>query len=271
MADQEILCLMAGCQGAVFAAGVDDRVTPMAPAYPFFYRMNVLAAERFFRLAVQAGVTRGVLLSSYFSHFDRVWPELQLAQHHPYIRSRVEQEAAVIKAAGDQLDVMILQLPYIFGRMPGRIPMWKPVIDYLHWPLPWVFYTRGGSAMVGVDQVAGAIVGALEQGEGGERYVIGDENLSWEEWLHRLMRITGIKKRVVTLPNGLVKLGLVGLAGWHKLHGLEGGLDPRYFPALQTRNTFFDPTPAQEALGFNGESLGQALRATVKGCGYTIE
>ncbi len=271
LGDDQVLALLAGCQGAIFAAGVDDRVTPRAPAYPFFYKMNVLPAARFFRLAVQAGVSRGVLLSSYFAHFNRKWPELGLADHHPYIRSRVAQEAAVLAAAGEALDVAILQLPYVFGDLPGRTPLWKPVLDYIHSPLPWIFYTRGGSAMVGVDQVAMAVLGALEQGEGGGRYLIGDENLTWQEWLGRLMRITGIKKRVLTLPDRLVRLGLLGVAGWHQLRGMEGGLDPNHFLSVQTRQAFFDPKPAQQALGFKGGTLTESFRATIRGCGYQIK
>ena len=76
--DEEVLDLLSGCQGAVFAGGLDDRVTPNAPAYPLFYKMNTLSSARFFGLAAQAGVRRGVLLSSYFAHFDQEWPNLQL-------------------------------------------------------------------------------------------------------------------------------------------------------------------------------------------------
>ena len=271
LGDEEVLDLLTGCQGAVFAGGVDDRVTPKAPAYPFFYEMNVLSSARFFRLAAQAGVRRGVLLSSYFAHFNQEWPELQLSEHHPYIRSRVEQETEVIAASGNALDVMILQLPYIFGHMPGRMPLWKPVLDYIHSPLPWIFYPRGGSAMVGVDKVAEAILGALERGTGGMRYPIGDENLTWQEWLRRLMHLQGMEKRIVTLPDWLVKLGLLVVKGWHKLRGLEGGLDPAHFLALQTRRTFLNPGPAQQALGFEGGTLEQAFRQTVKGCGYSVK
>jgi dihydroflavonol-4-reductase len=266
--DEDVLALLSGSQGAVFAGGVDDRVTPKAPAYPFFHRMNVLSAARFFRLAAQAGIKRGVLLSSYFAHFDQAWPELQLSKRHPYIRSRVEQEAAVLDAAGSQLEVMILQLPYIFGAVSGRAPLWKPVIDALQWPFPWVFYTQGGSAMVGVDQVAAAICGGLERGEAKQRYLIGDENLTWRDWLRRLMRISEKEKPVATLPNWLVGLGLAGVKVLHKLRGLEGGLDPIQFVRLQTRKTFFDPKPAQQALGFSGGTLEQSFKTTVRACGY---
>lgn len=271
LSDSAVMDLFAGCDGVVFAAGADDRVTPKAPADDFFHKANVLAGERFFRLAAEAGVRRGVLLSSYFAHFDRVWPELHLSEHHPYIRSRKAQEAAVLAAAGERMDVMVLELPYIFGGMPGRTPIWKPLVDYLHWPLPWVFYMQGGSAMVSVDHVAEAIAGALEQGKSGERYLIGDENLTWTAFLHRLMAAGGWDKKVVTLPNWLLRLGLGAVKFRHWLQGREGGLDPTQFLVLQTGETFFDPKPAQEALGFAGGGLDAAFRETVRACGYALE
>ena len=268
LSDDEILRLFEGCEGVIFAAGADDRVTPKAPAYPFFYEANVKASIRFFELAKAAGVKRGVLLGSYFAHFDRVWPELELSTHHPYIRSRVEQEAQCLKVAGDELNLAILELPYIFGQMPGRTPLWKPLVKYLHWPLPWIFYPRGGTAMVSVQQVALAIAGAIEVGEAGGRYLIGDENLTWQEFLTRLSTASGVKKRIITLPDGLVKIGLWLVKGWHTLTGREGGLDPVEFFKVQTRETYFDPLPAIQSLGFSGGDLDEAFEETVRGCGY---
>ncbi len=271
LGDQEIIELFKGCDGVVFAAGADDRVTPKAPADKFFYQANVVSARRFFRLAQESGVRRGVLLSSYFAHFARIWPEMQLEEHHPYIRSRVEQEAAVLEYSGDGLDVMILELPYIFGQMTGRTPIWKPLVDYLHWPLPWVFYPQGGSAMVSVDHVAQAVAGALEQGVGGQRYLIGDENLTWKAFLTQLAAAAGWRKEIITLPNWIVRIGLFGVKLLHHLQGREGGLDPVSFLALQTRDTFFDPVQAQTALGFSGGGLDEAFRETVEACGYAIK
>lgn len=268
--DAELLELFKGCEGAIFAAGVDDRVIPKAPAYPFFYEANVSAGKRFFQLAKAAGMKRGVLLSSYFAYFSRIWPEMQLTEHHPYIRSRVEQQEACLAAVGDELELMILELPYIFGRMPGRIPLWKPIIDYLHWPLPWIFYTRGGTNMVAVEKVAQAMVGALENGSHGTRYVVGDENLTWREFFNRLASTAGIKKRVVTLPDGLVLVGLRFVQLFHLVKGLEGGLKPDAFLKLQTCETFFDPSVAQKALGFAGGGLDEAFKETIRGCGYKI-
>jgi dihydroflavonol-4-reductase len=266
LVDEEVLALLAGQEAVVYAAGADDRVVPKAPAYDFFYNANVKPTARLFALARRAGVKRGVLLSSYFAHFDRIWPELRLADHHPYVCTRQEQECQALEAAGQTLDLVILELPYIFGAAPGRVPLWAPIIAYLRSPLPVVFYPRGGTNMIAVRHVAEAIAGALERGEGGERYVIGEANLTWAEWLTRLSQLLGRPKRVITLPDWVATAGLWGVHVLHRLQGREGGLDPVQFARLQTRNTFFDPKPARRALGFGQGGLDEALAETVKAC-----
>ncbi|HNT77795.1 MAG TPA: NAD(P)H-binding protein [Anaerolineae bacterium] len=265
LSDVEVRALLHGHEAVVYAAGADDRVTPRAPAYRFFYEENVRAAARFFRLARAAGVRRGVLLSSYFATFDRMWPEMELAKHHPYIWSRVAQAEQSLNAAAPTLDLMILELGYIFGRMPGRIPIWKPLIDYLRSPLP-LFYPQGGTNMIAVSHVAEAIVGALERGAGGERYPIGDENLPWVEWLSRLTALLGKPKRVITIPAAFARLGARFLVLSHRRQGRESGLNPVKFIDVQIRNTFFDPTPSCEVLGYGRGGLDEALAQTVGAC-----
>ena len=43
----------------------------------------------------------------------------------------------------------------------------------------------------------------------------------------------------------------------------EAGLDPRYFSALQTAETFIDSKSSQEALAYKTGGLDQAFRDTV--------
>ena len=264
LTDEELLGCLRGQDGLVFAAGVDDRVVPPRPAYPFFYKGNVLATERLVRLAVQAGVQRAVIFSSYFLEFERRWPELRLAEKHPYIRSRVEQEKAALAAAGGALNLSTLLLPYIFGSMPGRLPLWKPLIEYLNSGLPWVFYPAGGSAMVAVTEVADAAAMALEHGEAGARYPVCSENLSWRDFLQRLGKILGKPKPIVTLPKALVKLGAWFVSLAHHLQGKEGGLDLVPFVELQTRLAFLDTEFSARALGYSHTDLGPEFVKTVR-------
>jgi nucleoside-diphosphate-sugar epimerase len=254
--------LLHGHEAAVFAIGADDRMTPKAPAYPFFRQANVDSTARFIRLCRRAGCTDVLVLGSYFSHFARLCPELELARHHPYIRSRVKQEDAAIAEAGSDVTLAILELPYIFGAMPGRIPLWKPLIDYVR-SAPLILYPRGGTNCVSVQHVAEAIAGAV--GKSG-RFLIGDANLSCKDLLGRISALTGRRKPVVTLPDWLVCSGASLLRALHSLQDRESGLDPVAFVKIQTRETFFDPAPARAALGFGSGGLDEALAATVAAC-----
>ncbi len=265
LGDEELLALLDGQDALVFAAGVDDRVIPPKPAYPFFYWGNVAGPARLFHLARQAGVRRAILLSSYFVYFAHLWPKRKLAERHPYIRSRIEQIRACIRAGAPEMEVIILGLPYIFGAMPGRIPLWKPLVDYLR-ARRVVFYTRGGTACVSVQSVAQAIVGAVERGQSGTYYLIGDANLSWEQMLLGLAEAAGLKRRIVIVPNFLVRLALLLVKWWHSLRGKESGLDPAHLADIQTAETFFDPEPARRALGFAQGNLQAAFAETVKAC-----
>ncbi len=263
--DAELISLLNGQDALVYAAGVDDRVIPKKPAYDFFYAANVKPCIRLFSLARKAGVKRAVLLSSYFCYFDRIWPEKKLSLHHPYIRSRQEQAKRSIDAAGPALDLMILELPYIFGAIPGRTPLWKPLIQYVNSSLP-LFYTKGGTNVIAVEDVAKAIVGAIEYGKAGGRYVIGDKNLTWKELLQKFSVILGKNQKVKTIPTFLVRMIMNIIKIKSKLLNKESGLDPVKYVDIQTVNTFFDPRPAKEILRFGEDDLNQALKETVSAC-----
>jgi dihydroflavonol-4-reductase len=52
LSDNQLEELLKGQDALVFAAGVDDRVTPRKPAYPFFYKHNVESVRRLFTIAI---------------------------------------------------------------------------------------------------------------------------------------------------------------------------------------------------------------------------
>jgi nucleoside-diphosphate-sugar epimerase len=263
LSDDELRALLHGQEGVVMAAGADDRILPDAPAYDFYHRHNVEASKRLFRLAREEGVQRGVLLSSYFAYFDRAWPHMKLAMHHPYIRSRVVQEEESLAAAMPDLQLSILQLPYIFGSMPGRDPLWTPIVNLVRNSRV-VLFPRGGTNMIAVRHVAEAIVGAIEKGKGGERYVVGDQNVTWKEWLHKISRYAcGRVKPVITVPDFLMRLQMQQTLKAREADGKEGGLDALEFVKLQTAKTYFDPEPSRLALGYGSGGLDEAIADTV--------
>jgi len=263
MSDQDLQNLLAECEGLIFAAGVDDRVVPKAPALDFFRKGNVESTTRWIRLARQAGVSKVVVFNSYFAAIDKKRPELKLVQKHPYVRSRREQIEAAKLEAGENMRVSFLMLPYIFGSMPGRVPLWKPLIKYLTSWLPIVFYPAGGSAMVSVEEVAQAAIGALEHGEAGAEYEVASANLTWKQMIAKILAVVGKRKPVVTVPAFLVRFGAWLVKQYHYSKGLEGGLDLTQFVELQTSNAFLDLETSRNKLGYPGGDLDAAFRDTV--------
>lgn len=262
LSDARLRSMLRGHDALVFAAGMDERSTPPRPVYPKLRKANVDDLQRVLTLARDAGATRGVVVGSYFAHFARHWSELQLGSHHPYIRSRLEQERVARSVPG--MAGMVVQLPYVFGALPveGWQPLWAPLVRYLR-QSGRLYYPDGGSACISATVAGEAIAAAIERGKAGRRYPIGQENLDWSELLMRLALANGRQVRVHTLPARLTRFGFQAGHWWNRLQGKESGLDLPRFAELQMERLFIDPVPSQRALGYALDDLDEALRATV--------
>jgi len=251
----------------IYAVGPDDRVTPPAPAYEFFHSRLVVACEKAVTAARKAGVKKCVILNSYFAYFDRIWPEKELSKHHPYIRCRVEQSERAVSAGGNKMSVIILELPYIFGSMPNRTPLWKDVFLDGFIKSKIIFFPKGGTNMIAAEHVGEAIIGALENGMHGRCYAVGDENHSYNEMLDMMFSALGMHKKIINIPRFIAVIaGIIINRKWKK-KGLEGGLDARYLMRdILTCNLFFDPSDTAEKLGYKRGGLEESIISTMKAC-----
>ncbi len=264
---RDLVRLFEGVDAMVYAVGPDDRVTPKAPAYDFFHERLVQACGRVVAAAREAGVRRCTMLGSYYTHFERLWPHKQLAGHHPYIRCRVEQAERAVREGGGTMAVSVLELPYIFGVMPGRDPLWKAMLLDRLLRMPVVVYPCGGSAMITAAHVGEAIAGAVERGGDGARYPVGDENLSWDEMLSTMLAALGIERRIVHLPAfaGAWLGRSVRLAQARR--GRESGLDPVHlFTHVMTDYLYVDAEPTARELGHGRGGVREAIAGTVRAC-----
>ena len=267
MTAAEMQEVFSGYDALVYAVGPDDRVTPKAPAYSFFHTRLVEACGNVVAAAREAGVKRCVVLNSYFATLHRLKPEKNLVAHHPYIRCRVEQAERVIAAGKDSMDVMVLELPYIFGTMPERQPIWKDLLFERIRKDSTIYYPKGGSNMISVEHVAEAIVGAVEQGQHGKRYPVGDVNMTWNEMLSIMLDTMHLEKKIVNIPRIFAVLFGMSMRRTHKREGLESGLDPVWLMRqIMTDYFYFDPTESQQELGYGSGGLEESIRKTVRTC-----
>jgi nucleoside-diphosphate-sugar epimerase len=266
MADEDILSRLRGCEVFVFAAGVDERIEGPPPVYNLFYRHNIAPLERLLRLAKQAGVRRAVVLGSYFTHFDRIWPHLELGRHHPYIRSRIDQAAMALGFSDSRMAVCVLELPYIFGIQHGRRPIWVFLAEQLlAMPGNLAFYPRGGTAMVTVRQVGQAIAAAAEKGEGGRPYPIGWFNLTWKQLLAICYRyLDQPNRKIITIPDWLFRLQAGRIMRSRRRAGLEPGLDLAEFSRVMTAEAFIDRAVCERDLGVTDDDLDAAIGESMR-------
>lgn len=249
----------------VFAAGIDDRFTPPKPALDFFRKNNVETTRKVLTAAAFVGVKRMVVLGSYFAYFARKWPEKRM-DLHPYVKSRLEQEELADSPEAGGVRVVTLELPYIFGTMTGKTPLWKPLVKYIAKSRV-VYYPSGGTTMIAVDDVAKAVYGALTVDTPRKTYVIGGKNIGWTDFIKLISKYSGQEdKRVVTLPNWLVKFGAWILSLKHLIQGRESGLKVVPFIDIQTAKTYVDETDAQKDLKYSPGDLYKAIEVTVKEC-----
>ena len=264
MSDDEIKNIMDGCDCFVFAAGVDERVEFPAPVYDAYKKYNIDPLDRFIPLAKEAGITKTVVLGSYFSYFAKEHPEMELTKKHPYIKSRIAQEKTAFSYADENMDVAVLELPYIFGTQPGRKPVWVILIEQLSNMGPITFYPKGGTTMVTVRQVAQVIVGAAEKNKGANAYPIGYYNLTWNEFLKIVHAAMGQPNRkIINIARWMFQLFGLHMRKEYAKKGVQGGIDPVGLADIMCMNTFIDKKWCVE-LGVTEDDIKSAIYDSVK-------
>jgi dihydroflavonol-4-reductase len=267
LSDAELSKHLNGCDGLVFAAGIDERVEGPAPIYEMFKKYNITPVERLLRLAKASGVKHAVVLGSYFSYFAKTWPELELTKWHPYIRSRIDQEEMCLAFADDNFDVAVLELPYIYGTQPGRKPVWTFLVEQIRGMKGSTIYSTGGTTMVTVHQVAQLIAGALEKNRGANAYPIGYYNLTWVEMLKIFHKYMGTPdKKITIIPKWLYKIGMKQIMKQQKAAGHEGGLRLDKYADIMCANTFIDKNLGCVPLGVEDDDIDAAIGQSVKLC-----
>lgn len=257
LSQEDLEELLSGFNYFIFAAGVDDRYAPKAPALEFFRKANVETTVKVTKAAKKVGLKKGIIISSYFAHFARKEP--QLAEHHPYIQARIEQEDEAMKLADNYFSVVILQLPYVIGAVKGKKPLFQPLVRYLHLPGPTLFM-KGGTAIVTVKQIAKATCGALRKDIGSKIYPVASKNITWDEFIKA---INPKKKKIIHIPKFLIKIFGFVVDTLHKLKGKEGGLKLVKYAEMQTKELFLDLEDCKELLDNDDGEIEEAFKDMV--------
>jgi dihydroflavonol-4-reductase len=179
-----------------------------------------------------------------------------------YKRSKRQAENLALEFFRKGLPVVVVNPTAPIG--PGDIkptPTGRIVVDFLNRKMP--AYLDTGLNIIHVRDCARGHVLAEKKGRAGERYILGNENLSLREILNILERITGLKAPTVRMPYWVAYA-----AGWacelaaDWITGTEPAV-PLAGVKMAKHKMYFDPSKAVRELGLPRTAPETALREAV--------
>jgi len=195
----------------VFAAGNDVRHQPEGVGDQHWHDANSVGVPRFFEAAKKAGIKRAVNVGSFY---PQAAPHL--VETNAYVKSRKVSDEGVAALADDGFVAMSINAPFVVGAVSGLvIPMFAAYTQYAEGkfaPMP-EFAPPGGTNFISTQSLAEAIEGGLERGEPGGSYLVGDENLSFQDYFGAFFEGVGREKPPVRdeehpmLPDGAIFFG----------------------------------------------------------------
>lgn len=205
--DPDLWRQMQGCQvlfhvAAHYSLWQADRET--------LYRCNVEGTQHVLAAAKRAGIERTVYTSSVAAIgagengavVDEAHqsPLEKLVGYYKQSKFLAEQEALRAVAAGQ--DVVIVNPSSPIGPWDSKpTPTGDIVLRFLRRQMP--FYLDTGLNFIDVRDVAWGHLQALQKGKTGDRYILGNQNLTLKALLDLLAQITGLPAPTRTVPTWL--------------------------------------------------------------------
>ena len=181
--------LLEGFDAIVFAAGNDIRHVPADQEDDAFWdRTQSVGVPRFAALAKSAGVGRFVQIGSYYHQLRPEWTE-----RIPYVAARRDADERTRALSDAGFAAMTLNPPSIVGADERGVRRFARMIAWTRGELeePELFAPPGGTNYMSVRSLSQAVQGALDAGEGGRAYLVGDRNLTYREYFQLLADAAG--------------------------------------------------------------------------------
>jgi dihydroflavonol-4-reductase len=268
--------------GDLFAPSLADAMTGcdalfhLAACYSLWHRdreevarTNVVGTRNVFAAARRAGVPRAVHTSSVAAigvrsdgtPADETHQSSRDALVGAYKRSKYDAELEARAAIAAGLDVVIVNPTTPIGAWDAKpTPTGEIIVRFLSGRMP--AYVDTGLNVVDVEEVAAGHLAAYARGTTGERYILGNENLSLRNLLERLSALTGLPAPSLRLPR-LVPLAYAALgefvfarAGYRPDVAYEG-------VRMAKQMMYYDATKATRALAVPHRPLAPALSRAV--------
>jgi dihydroflavonol-4-reductase len=218
--------------------------------------------------AAAAGVRRVVLTSTISAigtangrpaDESTQYPEDWLGLVYPDSKHAGES-AALEAAARHEVELVVVNPGYVLGvpvnrSQPGETST-RTIGNYLRGRLPAV--VDAPMNFVDVEDVATGHLLASDDGQPGERYILGGENIRWAELIDRVAGLSAVRYPIMVLPTGIRRL-----AQFRQALGLPGAVSAEAFD-LMGQDWRFSSGRARDELGYETRPLDETLADTIE-------
>jgi dihydroflavonol-4-reductase len=180
-----------------------------------------------------------------------------------YVRSKWLSERDALRFANEGVPVVVVNPAFPFGlRDSAPTPTGRTIVEALKGRVPG--YLDGGMCVVDVDDVAEGHILAEEKGRVGQRYILGNHNVTYKEFYDAVAEVAGCPKVERKLPSPVV---------WGLAWALETYSDAvshtqplfTYKSArYATRRLWFDTRKARTELGLPRTPFMETIEKSVR-------
>jgi dihydroflavonol-4-reductase len=178
-----------------------------------------------------------------------------------YILTKHLSERIAMRFAEAGTPIVVVNPAFPFGpRDIAPTPTGSIILSLLRGQVPAV--GDGGFCAIDVDDVAAAHVAAETRGRVGERYILGNHNISFRDFCELVCRIAGVKAPSISVPGWVGQSIAKGMELWADRTGKAPPTTVKGLRYLQM-NAFFDNTKARTELELQCTPLEDSVRRAV--------
>lgn len=263
--DPDLYKQMQGCQAVFHVAA---HYSLWQADKDMLYRCNVQGTRNVLAAARKAGIERTVYTSSVAAIGVKEGGIADETYQSPvekligdYKKSKYYAEQEAVKAAQLGQDIVIVNPSTPIGPFDIKpTPTGDMIVRFLRRQMP--FYLDTGLNFIDVRDVAHGHILALEKGKSGDRYILGNQNLTMKVLLNQLGEITGIPAPKSSIPQWIPLsvawfderiLAPLGKAPSVPLDGVK----------MAKQKMFYDASKAVRELGLPQTAIATALKDAV--------
>ena len=257
---------MEGCDAVIHGAAVYEVGIPKSER-PAMYEANVVGTENTLGAALDAGIGKVVYVSTVGAFGNTSGEVVDESYEHPgksftsyYEETKYEAHQVAKRLIAEGLNCVIVQPGGVYGP-DDHSALGKQMLDFLDGRMPFVPFADLGMNMVHVEDVATGVLLALDKGEVGESYVLGDEITTMRGLMDATAKVAGKRAPRANIPTSLLKVA----APFGPVIGKLMGQPPNMRELISSSDgvTFWaKQDKAVRELGFAPRGLETGLRQT---------